>query len=127
MPGVRVQFPDRVPIHAGPPQGMPRQIAVSPIAENLAVDLQIRGAPALLAPQRVLAERAVLRFEVFLPERGWLDDVAVAIEYREVFTRHPPLPISSASIPVSLRGAERRSNLPGRSPDRHEIASLRSQ
>lgn len=46
---------------------MAGEVGVAPVAEDLAVDLQIRGSPALLAPQRVLAERAVLRVQVFLP------------------------------------------------------------
>jgi len=57
---------------------MPRQIGEALVAEDLAVDFQIRDGPALLAPKRVPAERAVLRFEVFLPQRGRLDDVAAA-------------------------------------------------
>src|SRR5580704_5945338 len=41
----------------------------------------------------MLAERAIFGIEIFLPERRRLDDMAVAIEYREVFGRHlrPPL------------------------------------
>ena len=63
-------------VHAGPPQRMSRQVGVCRVAEDLAVDLQIRAGPALLPPQCVLAERAVLRLEVFLPQLGRLDDVA---------------------------------------------------
>src|SRR5271166_3317893 len=89
MTRVRVELPDRVPGHAGPPQRMARQIGVPPVAEDLAVDLQICAGPAFLAPQRVLAERAVLRFEIYVPQRGRLDHVAVAVEHREVLRRHP--------------------------------------
>jgi len=63
---------------------MPRQIGVALVAEDLAVDFQIRDGPPLLAPKRVPAERAVLRFEVFLSQRGRLDDVAVGIEHCKV-------------------------------------------
>jgi hypothetical protein len=63
---------------------MPRQIGVCRVAEDVAVDLQIRPGAAFLPPQRVLAESAVFRFQVFLPQRRRLDDMAVAVEYREV-------------------------------------------
>ena len=67
MSGVRVQLPDRVPIHAGPPQRMPRQIGVAIVAKDFAINLETGAGVAFLALQRVLAERAVFRFEVFLP------------------------------------------------------------
>jgi hypothetical protein len=83
MPDVRVEFADRIPGHAGSPQRMPRQIGVALVAEDLAVDFQIRDGPALLAPKRVP--------EVFLPQRGRLDDLAVGIEHCKVFGHHPLL------------------------------------
>jgi hypothetical protein len=69
-----------------------RQIGVCRVAEDLAVDLQIRPGPAFLPPERVLAECAVLRLEVFLPQRGRLDEMAITVEYREIPRSHslPP-------------------------------------
>ena len=92
MSGVRIQLADRIPGHAGPPQRMTREIGVPPIAEDLAVDLQIGAGAPFPPPQRVLAERAVFRFEVFLPELGRFDDMAVGVEHRKIFRRHPLLP-----------------------------------
>jgi hypothetical protein len=70
MSGVRVQLPDRVPIHAGPPQRMPRQIGVAVVAKDFAVDLQIRASWPFMPPQRVLAEHTVFRFEYFSHSAG---------------------------------------------------------
>ena len=64
------------------------QVRVGPVAADLAVDLEVRSVAALMAPKRVLAERAVFRVKVFVPERRRLDDVAVAVEHREIFARH---------------------------------------
>ena len=78
---------------------MARQVGVALVAEGLAVDLEIGAGAPLLPPQRVLAERAVLGIEVFLPQRGRLDDMAVGVEYNEVF-RHHPLLIGATASPV---------------------------
>src|SRR5499427_6342502 len=67
MPRARIQLADRVPIHSGSPQRMPRQIGVGRVAEDLAIDLQIRAGLAFLTPERMLSERAVLGVEIFLP------------------------------------------------------------
>src|SRR5215469_16171623 len=69
-----------------------RQVVVALVAEDLAIDLQIGAVVSLLPPERVLAERAVLRVEVFLPKRRRLDDMAVAVEYYELLGRHDRLP-----------------------------------
>jgi hypothetical protein len=80
MARVRVQLADGVPCHAGAPHRMAREIGVGRVAEDLAVDLQIRAGPAFLTPEPMLAERAVLWLEILLPKRGRLDHVRVAID-----------------------------------------------
>src|SRR5262249_41661864 len=66
-------------------------IGIRRVADDLAVELQIRAGPAFLAPEPVLSERAVLRGEIFLPQLWRLDHVRVAVEHREVFRRHRAL------------------------------------
>jgi hypothetical protein len=75
---------------------MSRQIGVRRVAEGLAVYLQIRAGPAFLAPEGVLAWRSVFQLEIFLPQRGRLDDMAVAVEYREILRRHSLPPVRRA-------------------------------
>src|SRR4029077_1691282 len=57
---------------------------------------EIGPGATLLTPEGVLAERAVLRLQVFLPERRRLDDMAVGVERYEVLGRHRGLPHCSA-------------------------------
>src|ERR1051326_8163442 len=83
-----VERADRIPVHARPPQRMPRQIGIAPVAKNLAIDLQIRAGAAFVPPERMLAERAVFGIEISVPERWRLDDMAVAVEDREVLICH---------------------------------------
>jgi len=70
---------------------MARQVGVAAVAENLTVDLEISAGLSLLAPQRVLPERAVLGIEILFPQRRRLDDMAVAVEDGEIFRRHASL------------------------------------
>src|SRR6266478_726042 len=93
---VGVERADRIPIHARPPECVARQVGVACVAEHLAVDLEIGPGATLLTPERVLAERAVLRVQVFLPERRRLDNMAVGVEHYEVLGRHWPPPACSA-------------------------------
>src|SRR3954451_14773583 len=113
---------------------MARQVRVGPVAVDLAVDLEVRGVAALVAPQRVLAERAVFRVKVLVPERWQLDDVAIAIEHREIFARHgglhcPVLGVYSAAIrrtDASGRNAARTSSSVGHQSGR-SISVTRSR
>ena len=100
MPRVRIERADRIPIYAGPPQRMARKIGVRRIAEDLAVDLEVGAGAALVAPQRMLAQHAVFRLQIFLPQRRRLDHMAVGVEHREIFRRHPLLP-GVGSGPIS--------------------------
>src|SRR4029453_3532038 len=86
---------DRIPVHARPPQCMAWQVGVALVAEGLAVDLEIGAGAPLLSPQRVVTEGGVLGIEVSLPQRGRLDDMAVAVEHRKVFSCHS-CPLSHA-------------------------------
>src|SRR5438094_9944145 len=83
------------------------QVGVAFVAVGLAVDLEMGAGAPLLSPQRVLAERAVLGIEVFLPQRGRLDDMAVAVEHRKVFTCHSLLHTDV----IARCACARRSNL----------------
>src|SRR6266850_6675782 len=105
---VRVESTDRIPVHARPPQCMARQVGISLIAEDLAVDLEISAGASLLPPEGVFAERAVLGVEIFLPQQGRLDDMAVAVEHYEVLSRHSFLRLLRRSARRGHCGAERR-------------------
>jgi len=89
---MRIEFPNRFPGHAGTPQRVTRQVRVACVAEYLTVDLEIGPGATLLTPESVLAERAVLRVQVFLPQRKRLDDMAVGVKHWKVFGRHPAPP-----------------------------------
>src|ERR1051326_490827 len=83
-----VERADRIPVHARPPQRMPRQIGIAPVAKDLAIDLQIRAGAPFVPPESMLAERAVFGIEISVPERGRLDNMAVAVKAREFFIWH---------------------------------------
>ena len=87
-----VERTDCIPIHARPPKCVARQVGISFVAVHLTVDLEIGPGATLLPPKRVFAERAVLRVQVFFPQRRRFDDVAIAVEYQEVLSRHDRLP-----------------------------------
>src|SRR5262249_32804887 len=119
MPCLRIKFPNRFPGHAGTPQRVARQVWVRAIAENLAIDLQIRASAAFLPPQSLLAERSIFGIKVFFPQRGRLDDMAVAVENDEVLwrTHFPSLGLlvnrdSAANIARCTRAPIRRAALP---------------
>src|SRR6266446_8827904 len=95
---MRVEGTDCIPVHARPPQCMARQVGVSLVAEDLAVDLEIRDSAPLLPPQRVLPERPVLGVEIFLPQRRRLDDMAVAVEHYEILGSHPFLRLYASPL-----------------------------
>src|SRR5215469_2530516 len=82
---------------------MTRQVGVALVAEHLAVDLEIGAGAPLLPPQRMLAERAVLRVEISLPQRGRLDDVAVAVKHCKVFGRHPRSSMTRSGVGFLLK------------------------
>ena len=111
MTGVRVQLADGVPGHAGAPQRMARQVGVRRVAEDLAVDLEIRAGPALLPPEPVLAERAVLR-------RRDTSPTARAARPRGSRRRTPRSPSSSWQPPVRTRPYRRETAASGLSAAR---------
>src|SRR6266446_2795180 len=119
---VRVEGTDRIPVHARPPQCMARQVGVSLVAEDLAVNLEIGAGASLLPPEGVFAERAVLGVEIFLPYQGRLDDMAVAVEHYEVLSRHSFLPLLRRSARRGHCGAS--SDAVWTRADRDETGSL---
>src|SRR4029077_1922294 len=88
------------------PQCMARQVGVSLVAEDLAVDLEISAGASLLPPEGVLSERPVLGVEIFPPQRRRLDDMAVAVEHYEILGSHPFLRLYASPL-VNVIGAPR--------------------
>src|SRR5262249_24068178 len=83
MTPLRIQVADLVPCHPRLPDGMPRNIAVIVVAENLTIDFQ-RGAEfTLFAPQSRLAEHTVFGVEVFFPKLSRFHNVIVSVKIRK--------------------------------------------
>src|SRR5262245_61555970 len=66
---------------------MPGEVGVVRVPKNLAVDLQIGAEFSLLPPQSRLAESAIFRIEVFVPQLSRFHDVAVSVENRKALRR----------------------------------------
>src|SRR5262249_46186412 len=75
-----VKLADLVPGHSRPPDSVPRNIRVHRVAKHPAVDLQVGTVLSLFAPEGALAERAILRLEILVPDLAGLHDVRVAVE-----------------------------------------------
>ena len=94
---IGVQVADRFPGHAGPPEGVARQVDVGRIAIDFAVDFEVGVGLAILPPQGVFAQHPVLGIEVLLPYRSWLHHVGIAVKDRRVLlSGHHAAPIYCA-------------------------------
>ena len=80
----RIKFPDRVPAHTRPPDGVAWQVGVHRVAHDFAIDLEIRIRLAVVSPQRLLAEDTELGIKILLPELGRLNDMGVTVEHGDV-------------------------------------------